>query len=125
MSARLVQHQGDAGVALDTVEDVMEKQSAKRWRQTGDSVLAGVVEVVVKCRCSRMLGFGAQADSDCEPNQSYLDGILQEIHPERIKLLEFTKNIEQETQKIYGTEFRTYRNYFEGYSEHLRILIRT
>ena len=40
----------------------------------------------------------AEAGSDCEPNQMYLDEMLEEMHPERINLLEYRK-IEHQTQE--------------------------
>ena len=38
----------------------------------------------------------AEADSDCEPNQYYLDEMLEEIHPERINLFEYKKKGSEE-----------------------------
>ena len=40
----------------------------------------------------------ADADSDCEPNQYYLDEMLEDIHPERLNLLEYRKKEQNKTQ---------------------------
>jgi len=38
----------------------------------------------------------AEADSDCEPDQNYLDEMLEEIHPEHINLFEYKKKEQQQ-----------------------------
>eukprot|EP00751_Fragilariopsis_kerguelensis_P012322 CAMPEP_0170775748 /NCGR_PEP_ID=MMETSP0733-20121128/10765_1 /TAXON_ID=186038 /ORGANISM="Fragilariopsis kerguelensis, Strain L26-C5" /LENGTH=219 /DNA_ID=CAMNT_0011118609 /DNA_START=118 /DNA_END=777 /DNA_ORIENTATION=- len=38
----------------------------------------------------------AEADSDCYPDQYYLDEMLEEIHPERINLFEYKKKEQQQ-----------------------------
>jgi len=43
----------------------------------------------------------ADADSDCEPNQYYLDEMLEDIHPERLNLLEYRKKKQNKSHNYY------------------------
>ncbi len=48
----------------------------------------------------------ADAESDCEPNQFFLDEMLEDEHPERLNLFDYRKK-EQEKDKDQGGSSRT------------------